>query len=354
MTPKTFIGFATITAVIIVAAAFSISARYSTDVFVLTDEPMFPDLTAKVNDIAEISVRDAEKTVVIVRKGVDWVLPERSDFPASGEIVRKFLIKLAELRVRERKTKDPKLHARLQVEDLKGKKALSKQLTVKDQDGKVLADTLIGRQNFDIAGTVDAGRYVRKVGDPQSWLTAGTFDMPDAINKWVKPEFMNVNAKRVRTVTVRHPGGDGDMTAERIEPKGTKFKALNVPAGRKVEYQIDIDNMSDGVDRIELEDIREPGQIEFPADKTIKTTLRTYDGLIVDVELFSKDNDEEFWARFKASVSPDAKDKKKIEAEAAKINNTVTQWVYQIPAFKYRYMTRKMKEILDQPKKAAK
>ncbi|MFP6735197.1 MAG: DUF4340 domain-containing protein [Rhodospirillales bacterium] len=353
MTPKTFIGFAAVTAAIIVAAGFSIAERYTTDVFVLTDQPMFEELTAKVNDITEISVQDNEKTVVIRRKGDDWVLPERSDFPASNETVRKFLVKLAELRVRERKTADPKLHARLQVEDLKGKKDLSKRLVVKDKDGKLLVDTLIGRQNFDIAGTVDAGRYVRKMGDPQSWLTAGTFDMPDAINKWVKPEFMNVNAKRIETVTVRQPDGT-ELTVERIDTKGTKFRARDMPAGRKLEYQIDVDNMSDGVDRIELEDVRKPGKIKFPDGKTIKTTLRTYDGLIVEVELFATEGDEEFWARFKARVAESAKDRQKIEAEAAKINATVTQWDYQIPAFKYRYLTRKMEDVLDQPKKADK
>lgn len=353
MTPKNFLSFAAVTAVVIVAAGFSIAERYSTDVFLFNDKPMFSDLSTKVNDITEISVQDNEKTVRIQRKGDDWVLPERSDFPASRETVRKFLVKLAELRVREKKTADPKLHARLQVEDLKGKKDLSKRLVVKDKDGNQLVDTLIGRQNFDIAGTVDAGRYVRKMGDPQSWLTAGTFDMPDAINKWVKPEFINVNAKRIETVTVRHPDGT-HLTVERIDPKGTKFKALDVPAGRKVEYQIDVDNMSDGVDRIELEDMRKPGKINFPVGKTVKTTFRTYDGLIVEAELFSKDNDEEFWARFKARAADDAKDKTKIEAEAAKINKTATQWDYRIPAFKYRYMTRKMSDVLDQPKKAAK
>lgn len=353
MTPKTFFSFTAVTAVIIVVAGFSIAERYSTDVFVLTDKPMFEDLTAKVNDITEISVQDNEKTVVIRRKGENWVLPERSDFPASNETVRQFLVKLAELRVRERKTANPSLHARLQVEDLKGKKDLSKRLIVKDKGGNVLVDTLIGRQNFDIAGTVDAGRYVRKLGDPQSWLTAGTFDMPDSIAKWVQPEFMNVNSKRIETVTVRHPDGN-QLTVERIDPKGTKFAALDVPKGRNVEYQIDVDNMSDGVDRIELEDVRRPGKIEFPEGKTIKTTLRTYDGLIVESELFSKNKDEEFWARFKARVADNAKDRAKIVEEVAKINATVTKWDYKIPAFKYRYMTRKMQDVLDQPKKAAK
>ncbi|NQV54703.1 MAG: DUF4340 domain-containing protein [Rhodospirillales bacterium] len=346
MTPKTFLCFAAVTAAIIVGAAFSISARYTTDVFVLSDAPMFPDFTAKVNDVTEISVQDNEKTIVIRRKGDGWVLPERSDYRASEKTVRKFLVSVAELRVRERKTKNPELHARLQVEDLTGKKNLSKRLIVKAKDGSVLADTLIGRQNFDISGTVDAGRYVRKSGDPQSWLSAGTFDLPDSLAKWVDAEFMDVNAKRVKTVTTLHPGGKNDITVERIEKSGTKFRVLNVPEGREVEYQIDVDNMSDGVASLELEDVRKPGEIEFPADQTIKTTLYTYDGLIVEAELTAKDEDSIFWARFKAKAADDAGDKKKIEEEAAAINKKVSDWVYQLPAFKYRYMSRKMEDIL--------
>jgi hypothetical protein len=51
MTPKTFLSFAAVTVAVVVAAGFSIAERYSTDVFVLSDTPMFADLTAKVNDI---------------------------------------------------------------------------------------------------------------------------------------------------------------------------------------------------------------------------------------------------------------------------------------------------------------
>ena len=38
--------------------------------------------------------------------------------------------------------------------------------------------------------------------------------------------------------------------------------------------------------RIELEDVAKPGEVEFPKEQTIKTTYKTYEGLIVEAELF--------------------------------------------------------------------
>ena len=51
--------------------------------------------------------------------------------------------------------------------------------------------------------------------------------------------------------------------------------------------------------------MRAAGKIQFPKDKTIKTTIRTFDGLLVNVESF-EDKDAKFWGRFNAAAAPGA------------------------------------------------
>ena len=346
MTPKVFLGFAAVTVVVVAAAGFSIAQRYQTATFSAEKEPIFPAMHDKVNDVSEILYEDKQVRILVARKDGKWVLAERHDYPVSDQIVRELVIGLAELKILEPKTKLAKLYPRIQVDDLAGEKSLAKHLMVKGKGGEALIDALIGRRNFDTTGLTDEGRYVRRTGEAQSWLVAGRFDIPDAIKKWVAKEFMNVDAKRVDTARTVQPDGS-QLIVQREKAGETRFKVLNVPEGREVEYQIDVDNISDGADKIEFEDVAKPGEVEFPKDQTIHTTYHTYDGLIIDVDLVARDESKsDFWARFKASVADNAEKKDEIAKEAEKINAEVTNWVYKVPAFKFRYMTRKLEEVL--------
>jgi len=152
----------------------------------------------------------------------------------------------------------------------------------------------------------------------------------------------DVANKRVAKVSVIHPDGQ-TMMVSRADAKSTKFNLDNLPQGRTIEYQSDVDNMGDGLDKLELEDVKATSEISFPTEKVISTEISTYDGLFVDAEMAEK-SDGNFWARFKARTSEDAKDEVKREASA--INAKTSKWVYQIPAHKYRYMSRKLSDVL--------
>tara|TARA_B100000959_G_scaffold167514_1_gene175434 strand:- start:415 stop:1467 length:1053 start_codon:yes stop_codon:yes gene_type:complete len=344
MNPKTFIGFTIITAIVAVAAGFSIASRYSVHKVGLEDKLLLPGLADKVGEVTAIEVKDAKKTITVKRDGEKWLMADRQNYVASNEVLNDLLLGLSELRLRETKTKKPKLYPRLRVEDVKGDKAKSILLTVKGKGGD-LAKLIVGKVNADVAGPSSTGRYVRKPGDEQSWLASGRLDIPGSINKWVKPEFLNVAGKRIQHVTVNHPDGQQMIVSRAGQDK---FKIDNMPADRVVEYQSDIDNMGDGLDKLELEDVMAKGQKKFPADKTIKTEIKTNDGLIMDVKMIELNNGEEFWAELSARTPEDASDK--IKKEAAAINKVVSKWVYQLPAHKYRYMSRKHSDVLKDPK----
>ncbi len=346
MNPKSFLGFLAVTVVIVVAAAVSISARYSAAVSVDFDEVVYPGFADKFGDFSEIKVQDQDKTLTVKRDGKGWVLSDRSNYLADGDVVRQVLVGLAELRLREAKTEKKELFSKLSVEDVTEKDSKSGLLTIKDKGGKVLASLIVGKENSDLAGGADVGRYIRKPNEKQAWLAEGRLVVPSAVKAWVSPKILDVSSKRIDTVVVTQPNGLV-MDVKREKIGGEKFVINNMPEGRKIEYQSDIDNMGDGLDKLELEEVRAVGKIEFPADKTISTTLKTYDGLMMDVKLLEKGDD--FWATFVASAGDGAEDKVKKEAED--INATVSKWVYAIPAHKYRYMTRKVEDVLEQPKK---
>lgn len=346
MNPKTFIGFTAVTAIVVVAAGISVASRYNAIDVAKDNARLFPVFAGKVGEATEVSVQDASGTLTVKKEGDKWLLASRQNFEASTEAISDILVGLSELRLREPKTKKADRYSRLQVEEVTAKKAKSKLLTVKGKDGKKLAEILVGKVNNEITGATNVGYYVRKPGEEQSWLVAGRLDVPDAVNKWVKPALFDVAGKRVAKVSVIHPDGQ-TMMVSRADAKSTKFNLDNLPQGRTIEYQSDVDNMGDGLDKLELEDVKATSEISFPTEKVISTEISTYDGLFVDAEL-AEMKDGNFWARFKARTSDDAKDEVKREASA--INAKTKKWVYQIPAHKYRYMSRKLSDVLKAPK----
>lgn len=343
MSPKTFIGFTLVTVLVVIAAGFSIANRYSVHKVGSEDKPVFPGFAEKVSLVEEIVVQDSKKILTIKRDGKVWVMADRQNYLASGEVVRALMLGLSELRLREAKTRKPDFYPRLQVEDLKVEKAKSILLTVNGKKGE-LARLIIGKINNDVAGSSNVGRYIRRPEEKQSWLASGRLDVPMAVNKWVDPEFLNITSSRVENVTVNHPDGS-KVIASRVGEK--KFKIMNMPDNMVVEYQSDIDNMGDGLDKLELEDVMAAGKIKFSRDNTINTSIQTKDGLIINVKMVDINNGS-FWASFKAIAESTANDN--VKKEVASINARVANWVYELPAHKYRYMSRKHSDVLKNPK----
>ena len=73
-----------------------------------------------------------------------------------------------------------------------------------------------------------------------------------------------------------------------------------------------------------------------------------YDGLLIKVQAF-EDSENKFWGVFKASASLNASEN--IRQEVDKINSRVSNWVYGLPAHKYRYMTRSVRDVVKASKK---
>ena len=207
MNPKTVLGFAVVTLIVLIAAGASIGARISGAPAATGKERLFPALAEKAAEVAEISVQTAAETLTAKRRGEVWVLAERQGFAVSEEVVRQLIIGLSELRLAEAKTARSKLYARLEVEDVTAKEAKSKLIRIKDESGEVMAELIIGKENAALAGPTGVGIYVRKPGEERAWLVQGAVQVPLEAKNWVAPEILNVTKQRVTRVSVVQPDG---------------------------------------------------------------------------------------------------------------------------------------------------
>jgi hypothetical protein len=310
---------------------------------IASGEPLFPQLAVRLGDVASLSVKKSDGGFELVRKDDKWVLPAKGDYPARPDLVRGMLIGLAEIRTIEAKTRDAKLYERLEVEDV-GKDAKSTELTVKDKDGAVLADVLLGKRRGSIGDieTNNALVYARKAGDPQSWLVVTSLEPRTNDIDWAARDVIDIPEDQIASVTLT--GGDGQsFTIERAKPEDKDFALRDKPADMNIKSQFDVNAIADAASSLTFEDVMPAAGLTLPPSGTSKADFLTKDGMHVVVTLVAKDSEK--WALVTASGEGDA------AAKANDITARVAGWAYRLPEYKSGKIESKRADLLEKPEK---
>jgi hypothetical protein len=325
-------------------------------------ERLFANLDPKaINSAASLAVTAKGKTFTVYQKDGAWVVKEMSDYPADTALVRKALFSLTELRPYEAKTKDPARLAKLELEDPKGKDAQSKQLTVKDKDGKVLADVIYGKANTTNVIVGKEMVYVRKAGTDQAWLAEGDPTLKSEPLDWVIRSVMDIDVERVKDVETKSPKGELVLHVAKEKADDKEYTIKNMPQGRKPKEARTISYVAESLDNVNLDDVKKAGDIDFEKNGTAVGTWRTFDGLVIRARM--AEVDKKFWVALSAEVDEAAllkekpkadsklKDADAVRKEAAEINSRVRAWAYHLPTTSSRFMTYKLDDVLEPEKK---
>ena len=215
--------------------------------------------------------------------------------------------------------------ARLEVEDVTVKDAKSKQVTLADAAGKPLAALIVGKQNstFDLNGL--RGLYVRKPGDPQSWLAEGGVEVPAAAVDLVDRNVVDVPPDTIQRVHFEAAGAP-PMNVSKADKAAPDFALEPLPEGRAADPEA-VKRLAQAFAAVTLDDVR----ADKNADKAVKAgTVEavTFDGLTLKAELLSLDGGT--WLRLHA----DASGSEAAIAEAKTINERTAGWLFKLPQFK--------------------
>jgi hypothetical protein len=306
-------------------------------------EPFFPQLGVRLGDAASLSIKKGDSSFELVRKDDKWVLPAKGDYPARADLVRGVLIGLSETRTIEAKTRDPKLYDRLEVEDA-GADGKSTEIAVKDKDGAVLADLLLGKRRGSI-GDVESNNalvYARKAGDAQSWLVMTALEPRTNEVDWAARDVVDIPEDQVTSVTLT--GGDGQsFTVERAKPDDKDFALHDKPADMNIKSQFDVNSIAEALSSLTFEDVMPAAKLAVPPTGTSKADYLTKDGLHVVVTLVPRDTEK--WALITAAGEGAA------AAKAAEITTRVTGWAYRLPDYKSGKIETKKADLLEKPAK---
>ena len=354
---------------------------------------LLPELHGHVNDVSTITLTGADNQVLAtLKRGSDgWTVAEKANYPADVAKIREFLLKLDQATLIEQKTSNDKRYAELGVDDVNEKDA--KGVLVELAGLTPPVKLIIG--NFNGGG--GGGTFVRRAGDPQSWLANGNLTVAKNTADWERRDLTDIAATRLQSVTLTNTDGKV-LKATKQQRSDANFKVADVPAGREVSSEFVANSLGSVLANLRADDAA-PAKDLAPPEKVHKAQYAAFDGLIIDITAWDKDGKD--YAQFAAhldtaaanadidreqvkaradydaaitaaskkatdektdaakaaadvpkplAVSDAAKDRAdKIDAlnkEIETLNKTFAGWTFALPSYKFTDMARSMDDML--------
>ncbi len=361
MNPKTLTILLLAAGAAVAVAAFALRNDTPSADEAVEKQKLFPELTKKINDVATIGVTRHDGGYTVHRVGDSWALADRGDFPVQMEAVRRTLNAVANLAIVEKKTADPARWEKLGVQDHDAEGSKSTLVTLLDKNGAEVAKFVVGKEAESKGNPASSGQiYVRKAGDPQSWLVSGKLDLHEKPLDWMQKEVLKVPQDRIRSIEVRQPDGE-TLLVDRPDPESKDFTLHDLPAGKEPTYPTVANSMATALEFVNLEDVLPATDVDFTTGTGPIARFTAFDGLVVTVT--TKDQDGKSFASFAASYEaqvlpegpppaegeapkPAKKSPEEVQKEVSDLNARLSKWAYQISSYNRSLFGKKKSEMV--------
>ena len=321
---------AVVTVATVAASCIAVEGRYRQTVLEARGgTAVFPALRGRAGSVVEIEVGRAGAGFAFERRGDGWANTGLGGYPARSELIETVLSEVAGLGYLEPKTARTALYPKLAVEDA-GPGAGSTRLTLRDGDGGVLADLIVGKARPRTASAHRAGVYIRLPGRERAWLAEGTLDVHRDAAGWSDHEIVDVDARSVRSMTIRHEDGEV-VDLHRAEPGDRKLTLRNLPTGAAVAHQHQIDFMAGLLEELSFVDARAGGPSDPAVAPGFEVTAESMDHLRITLRAGNPAEDGSLWAAVDASLAVDVEASDHARAEASRIASQLDGWLLKLP-----------------------
>ena len=297
---------------------------------------MFPGVVERLQNAARVEITGKDGTLTLVREGDVWGDAGRSGYPVQQQRVREMFSALTELRLTEPRTADPQQLKALNL-DGPGPDSSALKLAVRDAQGAVIADAIVGRRRVRMAGNLPEAIYVRRPDQNQAWLAEGNLRLDAEWNLWIDRDLLDIKRARVASAALRQ--GETLTELARATPTAERMDVKDPPEGWRGD-ESKIDDIGRALEWLTLEDVTRRAALEG-ATELGTATWTLFDGTRVVARVVEKESAR--WTSFDvsweapASAPPEGPDQRtpeaaKLEAEAA--TRRLSGWAYKLPDWK--------------------
>jgi hypothetical protein len=290
----------------------------------------FPDVAAKLANIAKLELRKNDATLVVVRDGNRWLLPDKGNYPVRAERVRETLVGLTELRLVEQRTNDRAQLAQLGLDDPTNSGSTAVLLRALDANGAVVVELIVGRRRVRTQGNLPESVYVRRPGETQAWLGEGRLALDTDPQLWVDRDLGNISAERLRRVVVNRVT-EGVLVLERGGEADAKLKLVE-PPNPPSQDEVALDEVGRAFEFLTFLDVKPAAEI--PGEALGEARFEFTNALAITV--WPSMAGDTLWVRLKAEGD-----------EAAAFNARWDGWAYQVGIWKEKAFAPKLADLME-------
>jgi len=286
---------------------------------------VFPGLAEQLPDATRLSIISATNSVLMVRQTDHWSIADRDFYPAQTPKLRQFFAGLADLKLREPRTADPALFARIGVDDPATKGSTAILVKVESTNGDVLAQVILGHRSLRSQGGLPESVYIRRPGEEQSWLAEGKLAADADPQAWLPRDIVSIAHDKIAHVVVTRG-------ASRVELAGAggKFSLVGPPPGKIDDVRVD--ETGQALENLTLADVKKG---DLPGTTQGQAVFTTTDGLAIAVTL-AKDG-KQVWASFAAS------------GPGADAYKDLLGWAFELPEWREASLLPALADIVTAP-----
>jgi hypothetical protein len=321
---------------------------------------LFPDLEKQINTVDQITVTQFGKTITLKRKDGAWFVSGYDGIPAQFSTVRRTLMALADTKIVEEKTKDPKHYASLDVNDAKTETSKAQNIVLYAGNNPLLS-LIMGKEESLLSGTAHPDFYMR-LQDTVYW-TRGALPFLTQAKAYLDPVLWAIDASRLNAISWQTPTNQG--LAKRQTPFDTSWQnAEGAPLGDRdgVLLQSILRQWSDSLTFSDIRPI-DSLQSQSPA---FTVTLNTFDGFSVTLKGYddaekksvwvmvdakpTEAKDPTFWESQKPKIfagSVDLQPKDVVMSDIAELQAKVKGHVFRIPHYPAEFLLPKTEKPAD-------
>lgn len=332
---------------------------------------LWPGLLEQLDRASALAVSRGGETLLEVELNEGaWGVAQRDGYPADMTRLREYLLKLAESRLVEPKTSNPGNYVQIGVEDPAAADAGSMLVTVRGVDPE--RSLIVGRYNGQGSGT-----FVRMPEDAQSWLANADLTLNTDPTQWLRRDIADVPSSQVRRLELVH--GDGAVIrASKADEAASVFEISDVPTGRELSSEFVANGLAGFLASLRLDDVRSAADVDVPED-AIGLTYDTFDGRRYAMQIWSEDDLHLLSMRAtlvepaeiikqppldtpdsttdestaddgdgtqQDAEAPEVDMSARVAAEVESFNQRAEGWIFQIPAFKWGAINKRMDDLL--------
>ena len=256
-------------ALVVLGLAFVLNARRDAT-HDLHDTLVLPTLASRLDVLTAVTLRHggAEPSVTLHKRGQEWTVAERNDYPADVTKLRKLLQTLSEVKIVEEKTANPANFSTIGVDDPTQSGAIGTEVVLMGLTPP--ASLIVGK-------SAGQGNFVRRGGENQSFVAEPAISVDATPAAWIDSRVLDVPTASIQSVELKPASGTG-YVLRRATPDGV-FALSEIPKGRQALDATALAPSPNTLANLTADDVAAASSIDFSQAPQVIITLK--DGAVL-------------------------------------------------------------------------